>query len=74
MRPATGISVMLVSAYVLLTQRRKFWKFLIGAAMVGLPWVVINVRLYGCVLPSYYLPSISSRAWLRPWYLPRRAC
>jgi len=57
MRPTNSIAVALISAYLLLTQVRNSSKYLLGAAVVVLPWIVLNLKLYGFVLPPYYLPT-----------------
>jgi hypothetical protein len=54
MRPTNGVSVLLLSAYVLWTHPRQALKFFAGALAVAVPWCAVNLANYGSVLAPYY--------------------
>ncbi len=53
-RPTNSLSVLLVTAYVALHYRRYLLRYLLFAALLAAPFVWINLRLYGGILPPYF--------------------
>ncbi len=54
MRPTNGISVALITAYILIRHRRHFLYFLLGALWVAVPFVAFNLSVYHSPLSNYY--------------------
>jgi hypothetical protein len=54
MRPTNSVSVLLVSAFVLIKYPRKCGWYFAGALIVAVPWITLNLSLYGNLLPPYY--------------------
>ncbi|WP_141332683.1 hypothetical protein [Myxococcus sp. AB025B] len=57
MRPTNGLSVLLLSLYVVWTYPRQAWRFFASALLVAIPWVAVNQVHYGSVLAPYYEPQ-----------------
>ncbi len=53
-RPTHALTVVAFSTWVIWKQRQVLLPYLGGAALVGLPWLVVNGRTWGSVLPPYY--------------------
>lgn len=53
-RPSNSISVIVFAGYVFICHRRQFVKFLIGAAVIGVPFVLSNLSIYHALLSPYY--------------------
>ena len=56
-RPTNSISIVLMSAYVLLMYPRRLPGFLLGAALVAMPFVLYNEHIYGSWISPYYTPG-----------------
>ncbi len=77
-RPTNSVSVVLLSLYVLLTYRRYFLGYLLGAAVIAVPFVVFNLSVYHAVLSNYYRlfrdfsSSTLGEALIGQWLSPSR--
>jgi hypothetical protein len=56
-RPTNAISVLVLTIYVFLEHRNYFVGYLLGAALVAIPFLALNQRLYGSLLAPYYMPT-----------------
>jgi len=56
-RPTNSLSVIVLTLYVLLYYRRYFPYYLLLAGLVAAPFIWVNLRLYGAVLPPYFAAS-----------------
>lgn len=56
-RSTNAIWVIIFSAYVLVTFKRGIWIYLVGAAVVAIPFLVNNISTYNSLLPSYFSAS-----------------
>jgi hypothetical protein len=56
-RPTNALTVLAVTGFLLLLQRRSLPAYLLGAALVALPFCLHNWSTYGALLPPYYLPG-----------------
>lgn len=54
-RPTASIPIVILSAYVLLTYRSWFIRYVGWALVVGVPWLLFNISVYGSPLSPYYL-------------------
>lgn len=52
-RPTNAIPVLLLSAWMFWQQRRRFGAYVLGAALVALPWLLVNQLTFGELFPSY---------------------
>jgi hypothetical protein len=55
-RPTNSISILFITAYVIIFYREYILKFYLWAALVGVPFLIFNFRVYGSLLPGYYTP------------------
>ncbi len=53
-RPTNSISLILLTAFVFVEYRRYFWRYLLWALPIAVPFVIYNLSLYHAVLPGYY--------------------
>jgi len=53
-RPTNVVSVVVLSALVAVRWREMLLRYLLGAAVVAVPFVAVNLGTYGEVLPPYY--------------------
>jgi hypothetical protein len=56
-RPTNAISVVVLMVFVFLEYRRYFVGTLLGAALVAVPFLALNLRIYGAPLGPYYMPD-----------------
>src|SRR5262249_38064441 len=56
-RPTNSLSILLLSAFVFLTYRRYFLRYVAGGLMVAVPFFLYNLAVYGAPLSPYYLPD-----------------
>lgn len=56
-RPTNSISVVLITIYVLWRYRPHFLKYLFWAAVIAIPFLLLNLSVYNQILPPYYLPQ-----------------
>ncbi|MDO8735874.1 MAG: hypothetical protein Q7K29_02170, partial [Thermoleophilia bacterium] len=54
MRPSNSISIILLSAFVLIWYRRYFIRYLLWALPVAVPFVIYNLLVYQWPLSTYY--------------------
>ncbi len=55
-RPTAVIPAVVLGLYVLLAHRRQFPLFVLCAAAIALPWMLLNWSIFHSVLPPYYQP------------------
>ena len=55
-RPTAAIPIVVLSLYVVVAYRSLFIPYVIGAAVVAVPWLIYNVHVFHQLLPAYYLP------------------
>ncbi len=53
-RPSNCVSVIVISAYVLLCHRKQFPFFILWGLAVAVPFVLFSTWMYGTTLPPYY--------------------
>lgn len=56
-RPTNSIAVIVITLYILLRHRCWLPHYLSWAAAVALPFFLLNVRIYGSILPPYFLSN-----------------
>ena len=56
-RPTNSISIFLLTIFVFLQYRQYFWRFLLWAAFIALPFLLFNLSIYHSWLSPYYLPG-----------------
>jgi hypothetical protein len=56
-RPTNAISVAVLSVLVFLEYRKYFPGYLLGAALVAVPFLALNLKIYGSPLAAYYMPD-----------------
>jgi hypothetical protein len=56
-RPTNSISILVLTAFVLLQYRPYFVRFMCAAAVVAVPFAVFNLQVYGALLSPYYAAS-----------------
>jgi MFS family permease len=77
-RPTNSVSVVLLSLYVLLTYRRYFIGYVLGAALIAAPFVAFNLSVYHAALSNYYRwfqdfsGSTLGEALIGQWISPSR--
>ena len=54
MRPTAAVLVVVVTLWVLLRHRDRFIAYLCRAALVAVPFILVNLATYQSVLPPYY--------------------
>jgi hypothetical protein len=54
-RPTASIPIAILSIFIFLKYRRWFLRYVGWALVVGTPWVLFNVAIYGNILSPYYL-------------------
>jgi hypothetical protein len=54
MRPTNAISILLLTAYLALEHRQYFWRYLLLGMAIGVPFLVLNFRVYHTFLAYYY--------------------
>ena len=54
-RPTAGIPIAVLTAYVLIYSRLWFWRYVLWAACIAIPWIAYNILTWGSILPPYYL-------------------
>jgi len=52
-RPTNAIPVIAITAWILVRHRRLLGYELVGAAVVALPWLSVNLATFGSLLPPY---------------------
>ncbi len=52
-RPNNSLAVIFTSLYVLINHKKYFIRYLIGAGLVAVPFIIFNWTLYGALLPPY---------------------
>ena len=55
MRPTASLPIAVISVYVLIYHRAWLARYLAGAALVAIPWLVYNLSIYHALLPDYYV-------------------
>ncbi|CAN5548354.1 hypothetical protein BH10ACT2_BH10ACT2_24600 [soil metagenome] len=53
-RPTNAVVVVGFTAFVAFRLRSYFWQFLVGAFVVAIPWMFVNLATFESVLPGYY--------------------
>jgi hypothetical protein len=53
-RPTNSISILILTVFVFLQYRRYFVRFMCGAALVAVPFVLFNLHTYDALLSPYY--------------------
>jgi hypothetical protein len=53
-RPTNSISIALLTLYVLLEYRRYIFGYVLGAALITAPFLIVNLNIYGSLLSPYY--------------------
>ncbi len=53
-RPTNAVVVVGFTAFVAFRLRPYFWQFLVGAFVVAIPWMFVNLATFESVLPGYY--------------------
>lgn len=53
-RPTNALAVVCFAIWVIGTQRRSIGRLAIGAAVVAVPFVAVNLASYHAILPTYY--------------------
>jgi hypothetical protein len=56
-RPTNSIAVALFSAYVLVSHRRFFMRYLLWSLVIVVPFLAFNWNVYGALLSPYYRPQ-----------------
>jgi hypothetical protein len=56
-RPTNSLSLFLLTVFVFLQYRKYFWRYLLWAALIILPFLMYNVSIYHSLLSPYYLPG-----------------
>lgn len=56
-RPTNSISILFITAYVIIYHRKYFLRYFLWAAFVGVPFLLFNFLVYGSLLPVYYRPD-----------------
>lgn len=56
-RPTNSISVLVITLYVLICYRRHFIGYLLFAFLPAVPFILMNLNLYGWILSPYYAAS-----------------
>lgn len=54
MRPTAAVLVVAVTVWVVVCHRRYLWRYLAWAAVVAVPWIVVNIAVFGTMQPPYY--------------------
>lgn len=55
MRPTNSLSVLLLTVFVFIQYRKYFWRYLLWALPIAVPFLLYNFSIYHSWLPSYYL-------------------
>lgn len=66
MRPTTALLVAIVSTWVLWKHPRRFVPYLARAALVAVPFVIVNLVVYASILPPYYRSTDSFSSAVEP--------
>jgi hypothetical protein len=53
-RPTNSLAVIAYTVFVFLFYRRFFWRYLVGAAIIAVPFVWYSLSIYQALLPPYY--------------------
>lgn len=53
-RPTNSIAIVVFSLFVLFTYRRYFFRYLLWALPIAIPFVLLNLSVYHALLPNYY--------------------
>jgi len=53
-RPTNAVVVIGFTAFVAFRLRSYLWQFLVGAFVVAIPWMLVNLATFESVLPGYY--------------------
>jgi hypothetical protein len=61
-RPTNAVSVVVLGAWLLLTNRRALRGYVLGGLAVAVPWLAVNLATWGTLQPPYFS---SDRAHLR---------
>ena len=56
-RPTNSISILFITFYVFIAYRSFFLKYLFWAALIAIPFLLFNYRIYDNIFPPYYLPQ-----------------
>ena len=56
-RPTNALSVILWALYVFVRYRRQFVGFVLWGLVVGIPFMLFNLSVYGALLSPYYRPT-----------------
>ena len=56
-RPTNSLPIFLLTVFVFLQYRKYFWRYLLWAALIILPFLLYNVSIYHSLLSPYYLPG-----------------
>ncbi len=57
LRPTNAIAVCLVCLFIFLEHRDWFLKFILALGLSVLPFLVINLEVFGKIIPQYYNPG-----------------
>ena len=64
-RPTNSLSMLLLTILVFLQYRQYFWRYILWASLIALPFLLFNFSVYHSWLSPYYLPNkIGSTAHL----------
>ena len=56
-RPSNSIAVLLLTIFVLIQYREYFWRYLLWAMTIAVPFLLFNVAIYDSLLPPYFQPA-----------------
>lgn len=56
-RPTAAVPIILITAYVAICYRPWLMRYLVGAAVVAVPWFALNLSIFHHFLPPYYMPQ-----------------
>jgi hypothetical protein len=59
-RPLNNISILVLTAYVLLKYRGYFLRYMCWSLVVAAPFILFNLSAYHAVLPPYYMPKAAT--------------
>lgn len=60
-RPTNSIPIFIISAYIFISYREHFWRYLIYGTSAAAAFISLSLFAYNSFLPSYYGESIISR-------------
>jgi hypothetical protein len=67
-RPLAVTMVIITTAYVARYHRRQLMSFILIGAAIALVWMAYNWKVWGSVIPFYYLPGSFGQAPQQSWF------